>query len=292
MSLSILTNVSALEIQQNLLNSSNSVAMSMQRLSSGLQINSAADDPAGYTISQSLTAQVNGLNQATNNVGDATSMVQTAEGSLQGVQGMLQEMRELAVQYANGSQTAQDQTSIQGSVNQLTQEIDRERSASSFNGQNLLDGTVNGGTSGTTVTYQVGANQGNTLTATFSDIEGTSGMSTGFSWGSSSVNATSGGTVFDLSQTNAISNLDAAINNISAMASSLGSIQDRLQFTSDAIATTTQNMTSANSQITDVNMASETTQLSQQQVLQQAGTAMLAQAQQQPQLILKLLQNL
>jgi flagellin len=287
MSLSILTNVSALEIQQNLLNSSDSVAMSMQRLSSGLQINSAADDPAGYTISQSLTAQVNGLNQATNNVGDATSMVQTAEGSLQGVQGMLQEIRELAVQYANGSQTTQDQTSIQDSVNQLTQEIDRERGASTFNGENLLDGTAGSAANGT-VTYQVGANQGNTLTATFSDIEGTAGMSVGFSWS----NAATGGTVFDLSSANALSNLDAAINNISGLASSLGSIQDRLQYTSDSIATTQQNMTSANSQITDVDMAKETTQLSQQQVLQQAGTSMLAAAQQQPQLILKLLQNL
>lgn len=285
MSLSILTNVSALQIQQNLLNTSNSVSMSMERLSSGLQINSAADDPAGYTISQSLTSQVNGLNQATNNVGDATSMVQTAEGSLQGVQGMLQEMRQLSVQYANGSQTTQDKTAIQNSVNQLTQEIDRERTASTFNGTNLLDGTA--GSTGT-VTYQVGANQGNSLTATFSDIEGTGGMSTGFTWSS----ASTGGTVFDLSKANALSNLDVAIGNISSMASTLGSVQDRLQFTADSIATTQQNMTSANSQITDVDMAQQATELSQQQVLQQAGTSMLAAAQQQPQMILKLLQNL
>lgn len=287
MSLSILTNVSALNIQQNLLNSSNSVAMSMQRLSSGLQINSAADDPAGYTISQSLTSQVNGLNQATNNVGDAVSMVQTAEGSFQGVQGMLQEIRQLAVQYSNGSQTTQDQTAIQASVNQLTQEIDRERTASSFNGFNLLDGTAGNAANGV-VTYQVGANQGNTLTATFSDIEGTAGMSIGFTWS----NATTGGTVFDLSQANAISNVSAAINNISGLAGALGSIQDRLQFTTSSIATTAQNMTAANSQITDVDMAKQATKLSQQQVLQQAGTSMLAAAQQQPQLILKLLQNL
>jgi flagellin len=285
MSLSILTNVSALSIQQNLLNTSNSVAMSMQRLSSGLQINSAADDPAGYTISQSLKAQTNGLNQATHNVGDATSMVQTAEGSFQGIQGMLQEIRQLGVQYANGAQTAQDKTAIQNSVNQLTQEIDRERTASSFNGLNLLDGTA--GTTGT-VTFQVGANQGNSLTATFSDIEGTAGMSTGFTWS----NAAAGGTVFDLSQANALSNLDSAINNISSMASTLGSVQDRLQFTADSIATTSQNMTAANSRITDVDMAQEATHLSQNQVLQQAGTSMLAAAQQQPNLILKLLQNL
>jgi flagellin len=285
MSLSILTNVSALQIQHNLLNSSNSVASSMEKLSSGLQINSAADDPAGYTISQSLTSQVNGLNQATNNVGDATSMVQTAEGSFQGVQGMLQEIRQLAVQYNNGGQTAQDQTSIQNETNQLTQEIDRERTASTFNGQNLLNGTA--GTTGT-VTFQVGANQGNTLTATFSDIEGSSGMSTGFSWAS----AAAGGAVFDLSQSGSISNIDTAINNISSLASSLGSTQDRLQYTSDSIATTQQNMSAANSQITDVNMAAQATAMSQEQVLQQAGTAMLSQAQQQPQLILKLLQNL
>jgi flagellin len=138
------------------------------------------------------------------------------------------------------------------------------------------------------VTYQVGANQGNSLTATFSDIEGTAGMSTGFTWTA----ASGGGTVLDLSSSNALSNIDTAINNISSMASTLGSVQDRLQFTANSIATTSQNMTAANSRITDVDMAKEATDLSQQQVLQQAGTSMLAAAQQQPQMILKLLQNL
>src|ERR1700761_2126861 len=283
MSLSILTNVSAMQTEQNLLTSSNAVATSMQRLSSGLQINSAADDAAGYAISEGLTSQINGLNEATSNTNDAISMVQTASSSLSNVQDMLQRVYELGVQYANGSNSSQDQTDIQDEVNQLTQEIDRQTSSSNFNGINLLNGTAGG--SGT-VTFQVGANQGDTLAATFSNIEGASGLGgLGFSWTA----ASSGGTVIDLSQANALTSLTDAINNISSMAATLGAVQNRLQYTSDSIASTQQNLSSTNSQITDVNMASEMTNLTQEQILEQAGTAMLAQAQQQPQTILKLL---
>ena len=283
MSLSILTNVSAMQTEQNLLTSSNAVATSMQRLSSGLQINSAADDAAGYAISEGLTSQINGLNEATSNTNDAISMVQTASSSLSNVQDMLQRVYELGVQYANGSNSSQDQTDIQDEVNQLTQEIDRQTSSSNFNGINLLNGTAGG--SGT-VTFQVGANQGDTLAATFSNIEGASGLGgLGFSWTA----ASGGGTVIDLSQANALTSLTDAINNISSMAATLGAVQNRLQYTSDSIASTQQNLSSTNSQITDVNMASEMTNLTQEQILEQAGTAMLAQAQQQPQTILKLL---
>src|SRR5664279_778459 len=123
MSLSILTNISAMNTQQNLLKSSNAVATSMQRLSSGLRINSAADDAAGYAISQGLTAQVNGLDQASRNTNDAVSMVQTASSSLGNIQSMLQRVYELAVQSANGSNSAGDKTDIQSEVNQLTTEI-------------------------------------------------------------------------------------------------------------------------------------------------------------------------
>ena len=283
MSLSILTNISAMNTQQNLLKSSNAVSQSMARLSSGLRINTAADDAAGYAISQGLTSQVNGLNQASSNTNDAISMVQTASSSLNDVQNMLQRVYELGVQYNNGSNSSTDKSDIQAEVNQLTQEIDRQQSSSNFNGLNLLNGSA--GSSGT-VTFQVGANSGDTLTATFSNIEGNSGLGgLGFNW----TNASTGGTVIDLSSANALTSLTSAINNISSMAATLGAVQNRLQYTSDSIASTQQNLSSTNSQITDVNMASEMTNLTQEQILEQAGTAMLAQAQQQPQTILKLL---
>lgn len=283
MSLSILTNIAAMNTQQNLLNSSNAVSKSMERLSSGLRINSAADDAAGYAISEGLTSQTNGLDQAGRNTNDAVSMVQTASSSLNDVQNMLQRMRELAVQYNNGSNSSTDKTSIQNEVNQLTQEIDRQRTASSFNGQNLLDGTAGG--SGT-VTFQVGANNGDSLSATFNDIEGGTGLGvTGFSW----TQAASGGTVFDLSQGSALSTLTTAISNVSTFAATLGAVQNRLQYTSDSINSTEQNLSASNSQIKDVNMAQEMTNLTQEQILEQAGTAMLAQANSQPQMVLKLL---
>jgi flagellin len=283
MSLSILTNISAMNTQQNLLKSSDAVSQSMARLSSGLRINSAADDAAGYAISQGLTSQVNGLNQASSNTSDAISMVQTASSSLSNVQNMLQRVYELGVQYNNGSNSSTDKSDIQAEVNQLTQEIDRQRTASNFNGLNLLKGTA--GTSGT-VTFQVGANAGDTLTATFSDIEGTSGLGgLGFSWSS----AANGGTVIDLSNANALTSLTSAIDNISSMAATLGAVQNRLQYTSDSISSTEQNLSASNSQIKDVNMAQEMTKMTQEQILEQAGASMLAQANSQPQLILKLL---
>lgn len=283
MSLSILTNISAMNTQQNLLKSSNAVSQSMARLSSGLRINTAADDAAGYAISQGLTSQVNGLNQASSNTNDAISMVQTASSSLNDVQNMLQRVYELGVQYNNGSNSSTDKSDIQAEVNQLTQEIDRQQSSSNFNGLNLLNGTA--GSSGT-VTFQVGANSGDTLTATFSNVEGSSGLGgLGFNWG----NAATGGTVIDLSSASALTSLTSAINNISSMAATLGAVQNRLQYTSDSISSTEQNLSASNSQIKDVNMAQEMTNMTQEQILEQAGTSMLAQANSQPQLILKLL---
>jgi len=283
MSLSILTNISAMNTQQNLLKSSNAVATSMSRLSSGLRINSAADDAAGYAISQGLTSQVSGLNQASSNTSDAISMVQTASSSLSNIQNMLQRVYELGVQYNNGSNSSTDKTDIQAEVNQLTQEIDRQKTSSNFNNLNLLDGTAGG--SGT-VTFQVGANSGDTLTATFSNVEGSSGLGgLGFSW----TNASTGGTVIDLSSSSALSSLTSAINNISSMAATLGAVQNRLQYTSDSISSTEQNLSASNSQIKDVNMAQEMTNMTQEQILEQAGASMLAQANSQPQLILKLL---
>jgi flagellin len=197
---------------------------------------------------------------------------------------MLQRIRELAVQYQNGSNQTSDRTAIQGEVDQLTSEINRQRGAVSFNGQNLLDGSA--GTSGT-VTFQVGANQQDQMTATFADIEGATGLtgSNGFTWG--------GAHVFDLTALStagtALTNLDNAISAISTQAATLGAAQNRLQYTSDSISATQENLSSSNSRIKDVDMASEMTTMTQQQILQQAGTAMLAQANQTPQMVLKLI---
>jgi flagellin len=282
-SLSILTNVSAMQTEQNLLNSSNAVATAEQRLSSGLRINSASDDAAGYAISEGLTSQINGLSEAADNTNDAVSMVQTASSSLSNVQDMLQRVYELGVQYNNGTNSSTDKSDIQDEVNQLTQEIDRQQSSSNFNGINLLSGSA--GSSGT-VSFQVGANSGDTLSVTFSNIENTT-MTSGFSWS----NASTGGQVFDLSSSTALTNLSSAINALSSYAAELGAVQNRLQYTSDEISATSTNLSATNSQITDVNMAQEMTTLTQQQVLEQAGTAMLSQAQSQPQMILKLLQG-
>jgi flagellin len=286
MSLSILTNISAMDTHRNLLASSDAVATAMQRLSSGLRINNAADDAAGYAISQGLSAQVNGLDQASRNVGDAVSMVQTAESSLNNVQGMLQRIRELAVQYQNGDLSGSDKSAIQSEVDQLTSEINRQQGAVQFNGQYLLNGQA--GTNGA-VTFQVGANGTDTLTATFSNIEGTGGLtgSVGFTWSA----GTSGGHVFDLSAlgSTALTSLDTAISNISTQAATLGAVQNRLQYTADAISATETNLSASNSRIKDVDMASEMTQMTQEQILQQAGTAMLAQANAAPQMVLKLL---
>ncbi|MBV8220318.1 MAG: flagellin FliC [Solirubrobacterales bacterium] len=285
MSLSILTNTSAMQTQISLNNSSMAVSTAMQRLSSGLRINSAADDAAGYAIAQGLTSQVNGLQQASQNVSDATSMVQTADSALNNVQSMLQRVSELAVQYQNGDLSSTDKTDIQDEVNQLTQEIDRQRGSVQFNGITLLNGAA--GTSGAGVTFQVGSSTSDTLTVSFQDIEGSSnlGISGSFTWS----NASSGGTVFDLSQAGAVSAITSAINNISSYAATLGAVQNRLQYTATQISTTQENMSSSLASIQDVNMASELTTLTQQQVLQQAGTAMLAQANSQPQLVLKLI---
>jgi flagellin len=283
MSLSILTNTSAMQTQISLGKSSMAVSTAMQRLSSGLRINSAADDAAGYAISQGLTSQVNGLQQASRNVSDATSMVQTADSALNNVQSMLQRVSELAVQYGNGDLSSTDKTDIQDEVNQLTQEIDRQKGSVQFNGINLLDGSAG---SGGAVTFQVGPASNDTLTVSFQNIESSSNLGvSGFTW----ANASGGGTVFDLSQSGAVSAISSAINNISSLAATLGAVQNRLQYTATAISTTQENMSSSLSSIQDVNMASEMTTLTQQQVLQQAGTAMLAQANSQPQLVLKLI---
>jgi flagellin len=261
MSLTINTNIEAMDAQRNLSMTESSVATSMQRLSSGLRINTAADDVAGYAISQKLQGQINGLGQAQQNTQDAVSMAQTAQGSLNEVQQMLQRVRELAVQYTNGTNSASDQTAIQSEVNQLVSEINRVGETTQFNGVDLLK-------SSSTISFQVGANDGEVISV--------STISLGSSVGSISLTSISG--------------IDAAIDNVSAAAGEFGSVQNRLQYTQANQATYEQNLSAAHRSIVDVDMASEMTNFTKEQVLEQAGTSVLAQANQLPQAVLKLLQ--
>jgi flagellin len=267
MSLRINTNVEAFNAHRNLVHTSHAVAKSMERLSSGFRINRAADDAAGLAISERLRAQIRGLGQAQRNAQDAVSLVQTAEGSLQEVHSMLQRVRELAVQWKNGSLSSSDQTAIQSEINQLASEIERIGSSTEFNNVKLLNTTG-------TVTFQVGAEDGESIT-----------VST-ISLGSSINSAT-----FSLSASNAadISEIDAAISNVSAQRATFGAVQNRLEHTLNNLATYQENLVASESRIRDVDMAQEMVSFTKYQILQQAGTAMLAQANQSSQGVLSLL---
>jgi flagellin len=267
MSLRITHNVEAMNATRNLQANTAKISASMEKLSSGYRINRAADDAAGLGISESMRSQIRGLAQAQRNIQDGVSMVQTAEGNLDEVHSMLQRIRELAVQYKNGSLDNNARTSIQNEVNQLSSEISRIGTQASFNGINLLDGTA-------TVSFQVGANDGEQIGITFLNLSSTVGTS-----------------YAQLSTTSStdISEIDTAITAVSQARSQMGAVQNRLDHTLSVSAAYQENLTAAESRIRDVDMAEEMVNLTKMQVLQQAGTAMLAQANQSPQSVLKLL---
>jgi flagellin len=265
-SLYINTNLAAMGAADNLVNTDNELSTATEDLSSGLRINTAADDAAGYTISQNLTGQMNGVGQASQNTQDAVSLVQTADGSLSEVEQMLQQIRTLAVEYNNGTLSSTDQAAIVTEVNQLTSEIERIGTTAQFNGIYLLNAVQ-------TITFQVGANDGEVIAVS-----------------TISLGQAVGGT-FSLGSSTAIASIDAAINAVAGQDDTLGAVQNRLQYTMDDLSTYEENLTAANSAIVDVNMASEMTTFTNLQILQKSGTAVLAQANQLPQNILSLIQN-
>jgi flagellin len=272
MSLSVQTNIAAMDAHRNLVGTTGALQQSMERLSSGYRINRAADDAAGLAISQKLEAQVGGLDQAQRNAQDAVSLVQTADGAMNEVQSMLQRVRDLAVEYNNGTLSASDQASITNEVAQLCAEIGRISSQTKFNGIALLSG-------GASITFQVGADDGETITVSARSLFG-SGAS--FDVDSAVFNF-SGSTV-------TIASIDAAINSVSTARSTFGAVQNRLQHTLNNLATYQENLSASESQIRDTDMASEMVNFTKLQVLSQAGTAMLAQANSQSQSVLRLLQ--
>jgi flagellin len=267
MSLRIQNNIAAFDAERNLTGTSNRLQQSMARLSSGYRINTAADDAAGLAISEKLRAQIGGLQQANSNAQDGISLVQTAEGSLNEVHSMLQRVRDLAVQYKNGTLSTTDRSAIQSEVNQLGSEIERIGQSSAFNGISLL-------AAATTITFQIGANDGDSISV--------STISLGTAVGSSVFTLAVNGTAD-------ISEIDGAINAVSAQRATFGAVQNRLEHTINNLSTYQENLTASESQIRDVDMASEMVEFTKDQILQQAGTSMLSQANQLPNSVLSLL---
>jgi flagellin len=269
MSLRIQNNVEAFNAQRQLVYNSDRLSKAMEKLSSGYRINRAGDDAAGLAISEKLRGQIGGLQQASRNASDAVSMVQTAEGALNEVHSMLQRVRELAVQYKNGTLSANDRTAIQSEVSQLEAEIGRIGTETEFNGIKLLNGA------NPTISFQVGSADSQQITVA-----------------TISVGAQVASTVFALSSVSTqtdIQQIDDAINNISAARATFGSVQNRLEHTIANIASYQENLTASESRIRDADMASEMVQFTKLQILQQAGTSMLAQANSAPQSVLALL---
>ncbi len=267
MSLRIQNNVEAFNAHRRLVDTSHKLAKSMERLASGYRINRAADDAAGLAISEKLRGQIRGLAQAQRNANDAVSLVQTGEAALVEVHSMLQRVRELAVQYKNGSLSTEDRNAIQSEVNMLASEIERIGSDSEFNQIKVLNAASR-------VTFQVGAEDGQVISV--------STISLGQSVGTAAFSLTVTGTAD-------ISEIDAAIVAVSTQRSAFGAVQNRLEHTLSNLATYEENLTASESRIRDVDMAKEMTTLTKLQILQQAGTAMLAQANMGNQSVLSLL---
>lgn len=269
MALFIQTNTASLQAQKNLLGNQDKLQRSFARLSSGFRINTAADDAAGLAISESMKSQIRSFSVAERNASDGISMAQTAEGALGEVHGILGRMRELAVQSANGNLTATDRGFLQTEFTQLQSEVGRIQQSAEFNGQKLVNATA------ATITLQVGLN--NTSSDQISITTGNVALTSV----ANSIAISGAGATASLAS---LSTIDAAITNVSTARSKFGASMNRLEVASSNIQTMRLNLSAANSRIRDVDVAAETSALSRNQVLTQAGISVLAQANQLPQL--------
>lgn len=263
-------NISALNTHRQLGINNNSAAKAMEKLSSGLRINRAGDDAAGLAISEKMRAQVRGLEQASRNAQDGISLIQTAEGALTETHAILQRMRELAVQAATDTYSNEDRELLQEEINELVDELDRIANNTEFNGETLLDGSFTG------KVIHIGANSGQTLAIQFGDM--TSGTLLSATDLSTQANAN---TFIDA--------IDTAIETVSKERATLGAWQNRLEHTIKNLDNTAENLQAAESRIRDTDMAKEMMEFTRANILNQAATAMLAQANQQPQGVLQLL---
>ncbi len=278
MSFRVNTNIEALNAQRNLMMTALAFSKSAEKLSSGLRINRAGDDAAGLSISEKLRAQVRGLNQAVRNAQDGISLIQTAEGALNEVHSILQRMRELAIQAANDTLTTEDRQAIAQELVSLRNELDRIAQQTQFNGQNLLDGTFQA------KYFHIGPNQNQTITVTIDNVN-----STVIGGNLSNLVDTFNSTPNQANAEALITGVDDAIKDVSGVRSGLGAIQNRLEHTIANLSVASENLTAAESRIRDTDMAAEMVNFTRLQILQQAGVAVLAQANVNPQVILKLL---
>lgn len=270
MSLYVNTNVSSLNAQRQLFNSQNALGTSFERLSSGLRINRAADDAAGLQISERMTSQINGLNQAVRNANDAISLTQTAEGALGETTNALQRIRQLAIQAQNGINTTDDRLALQEEVLQLRAEISRISDTTQFNNQNLLDGSF-------AADFLVGSNANQNIRVSIGTDFDAAGLTI------------DGVTVASTGATSTISAVDAALSIVGAARAELGALTNRFQSTIRNLSNISENVSNARSRILDADFAAETANLTRAQILQQASTSILSQANQRPQAALQLL---
>jgi len=291
MAMFINTNTSSLNAQRNLMNTSKSLDTSYTRLASGLRINSAKDDAAGLQISNRLTSQINGLDQGNRNANDGISLAQTAEGAMDEVTGMLQRIRTLAQQSANGSNSAKDRQALQKEVDQLGAEINRISSATTFAGTKLLDGSFGG-------TFQVGADANQTIGFSLSQAGGfsISGISAAVTAGTADSIFISGsaGAIDISTQSTAqdvLGAVDSMLEVVDSKRAELGAVQNRLDSTIRNQANISENVSAARSRIRDADFAIETANMTKQNILQQAASSILSQANQRPQSALQLLQG-
>ena len=278
MALTINTNFMSLNAQRNLNATQGQLGTSLQRLSSGLRINSAKDDAAGMYVAERMTSDIRGINQAVRNAGDGISLGQTAEGALGQIAGNLQRVREIAVQSANGTLTDEDRSGLQAEVDQLTQEISRIVDTTEFNGTALLNASGS-------LTFQVGqdgaANQ--TVSVSTADLTGIEGYDADLAAVKTVDVSTQG------AASAAIANMDASIKTVSTTRATFGAVQNRFEAVIANLQNYGENLTAARGRILDADFATETASLTKAQILQQAGIAMLSQANQQPQMALSLL---
>ena len=262
------TNVSSLNAQRNLTTSQGSLATSMQRLSSGLRVNNAKDDAAGLAIADRMNAQIRGINVAIRNANDGISLAQTAEGALATITDVLQRMRELSVQAQNGSNGTSDRANLNTEYQQLSAEVTRIAAQTKFNGAPIV-----GASAGTQV-FQVGPNNGDTLAITTSTV------------------ATVGGDITTATNAStALAAIDTQLDTITTSRATYGAAINRFEFAISSLQITGENQSAARGRIMDADFAAETANMSRAQILQQAGTAMVAQANQLPQQVLQLLQG-
>ncbi|HEH9416805.1 TPA: flagellin [Aeromonas sobria] len=289
MAMFINTNVSSLNAQRNMTNSTKSLDTSYTRLASGLRINSAKDDAAGLQISNRLTSQINGLDQGNRNANDGISLAQTAEGAMDEVTGMLQRMRTLAQQSANGSNSAKDREALQKEVDQLGAEINRIAGATTFAGTKLLDGSFGG-------TFQVGADANQTISFSLSQTDGfsISGIAAVAGKATTFVSGSTAGGISISSQSNAqgvLAAVDSMLEVVDGKRAELGAVQNRMDSTIRNQANISENVSAARSRIRDADFATETANMTKQNILQQAASSILSQANQRPQSALSLLQG-